>query len=423
MNTRASMARRFAAVISAAALVAALALAWDLRPSLPSLPHSFSAPLPASTISGALDLAAWTVFVLLDLVLFVNVIRAAIRRTPRRNELRLRHAFAAREKPTIEDADWRRHSAPLAPPVLRIPPRRDREPPSDQAQAEREASTEDAHSRVSPRTERTDDDVGVRLLGPFELTGCTKKHPRRQATRELIAYLATQRRSVSRDELLEALWPGDDPRRSAARFYQAVSEARKYLGDGFQRHRDSYELDRERLRIDIDELDLLRRQAETAAGDELRALLERMLVLFRGEPLAGIDALWAESEQRRLTALRADLLERAGRLRLESGDASGALDFAESAFALDASNERPAQLAMEAEAALGRRDAVVGRYEGLRRELNRRFGLEVSRDTKLLYRRLLGQDSSSDSSSERLEQVAGGRSANFGRTEEEQGAR
>lgn len=422
MNTHASIARRLAALLSATALVALLALAWDLRPSLPSLPHSFSAPLPASTISGALDLAAWAVFVLLDLVLFVNVIRAAIRRTPR-NELRLRHAFAAREKPTIEDADWRRHSAPLARPVLRIPPKGDLEPPFEQVQAKREASTEDAHSRVTPRTERTDDEVGVRLLGPFELTGCKKKHPRRQATRELIAYLVTQRRSASRDELLEALWPGDDPRRSAARLYQAVSEARKYLGDGFQRHRDSYELDRKRLRIDIDELDLLRRQVETAAGDELRALLERMLVLFRGEPLVGIDALWAESEQRRLTALRADLLERAGRLRLESGDASGALDFAESAFALDASNERPAQLAMEAEAVLGRRDAIVGRYEGLRRELNRRFGLEVSRDTKLLYRRLLGQDSSSDSSSERLVQVAAGRSASFGRTEEEQRAR
>lgn len=111
--------------------------------------------------------------------------------------------------------------------------------------------------------------------------------------------------------------------------------------------------------------------------------------------------------------MRADLLERAGWLRLESGDALGALEFAEAAFALDASNERPAQLAMEAEAALGRRDAIVGRYEALREELNRRFGLEVSRDTKLLYRRLLSQGGSSDSLSERLTEVTTGRGASF----------
>jgi len=391
MNTRVGITRRLVALLSAAALVAVLALAWNLRPSLPLLPRSLSTPLPANTISGTLALAAWVVLVLLDLVLFTNVMKLAIRRTPTRSELRLRHAFVARQRPTVEDTDWRKHSAPLAPPVLRIPPRHDAEPPSEHAYTERDAPTEVARP-MTPRIERTDDHVGVRLLGPFELTGCKKQHPRRQATRELIAYLAMQRRSVSRDELLEALWPGDDPRRSAARFYQAASEARRHLGDAFQRDRDSYALDRERLRIDIDELDLLRREVEAATGDELRARLERMLVLFRGEPLAGIDALWAESEQRRLIALRADLLERAGRLRLETGDASGALDFAEAAVALDASNERPAQLAMEAEAALGRRDAIVGRYEGLRRELNCRFGLDVSRDTKLLYRRLLGQD-------------------------------
>ena len=92
--------------------------------------------------------------------------------------------------------------------------------------------------------------LGVLLLGPLELTRCKRKQPRRQATAELLSYLAIQRRPVSRDELLEALWPGDDPRRSAARFYQAASEARKLLGDAFQRSRDNYSLDG--VRTDID---------------------------------------------------------------------------------------------------------------------------------------------------------------------------
>ncbi len=392
MNTRASIARRLAALLSAAALVAALALAWDLRPSLPPLPHSFSAPLPASTISGTLDLAAWIVFVFLDLALFMSVMKMVIRRTPRRSELRLQHAFAAREKPTIEDGDWRRHSAPLAPPVLRIPPKHDGEPPSQQAKTEREALAEVAPAEVTARIE--DGHVGVRLLGPFELTGCQKKQPRRQATAELLAYLAIQRRPVSRDELLEALWPGDDPRRSAARFYQAASEARKLLGDAFVRDRDTYNLDLERLRIDLDELDRLREQAHGTDEEHEAALLERALELFRGEPLTGIDALWVDSEQRRLTSLRLNLLERVGRLRLDSGDAASALEIADEAASLDGSNEHIVQLAIEAEAALGRREAVAERYERLLRELDERFGLEPSRETKSLYRKLLSQDAS-----------------------------
>jgi two-component SAPR family response regulator len=171
-----------------------------------------------------------------------------------------------------------------------------------------------------------------------------------------------------------------------------VSEARKLLGDAFQRDRDTYALDCEQLRIDLAELDRLRREAEAGAGGEQLALLERALALFRSEPFAGIDALWAEAEQRQLTGIRADLLERCGRLRLESGDSSRALELAEAAGALDPSNERPVQLAMEADAVLGRRDAVADRYERLRRELDERFGLEPRRETKRLYRSLLGQE-------------------------------
>jgi DNA-binding SARP family transcriptional activator len=234
--------------------------------------------------------------------------------------------------------------------------------------------------------------LGVQLLGPLELTGCKKKQPRRQATTELIAYLALQPRRASRDELLEALWPGDDPRRSADRFYQAASEARKLLGDAFLRDRDTYTLDRQQVRIDLDELDRLSAEAEATIGDHQQTLIETALKLFRGQPLAGIDALWADADARRLEARQSDLLERVGRLNLAAAQPTRALDAADRAHALDPSNERPVRLALEAEAALGRREAVVERYERLCRDLDEQFGLEPHQDTKLLYRRLLSQD-------------------------------
>jgi len=390
VTARTKLARRLAAALAATALLLLLVLAWDLRPALPPMPQSFSQPLPGRTISGVLDLAAWAVAVLLDLVLLGKVIQFALRKEPSRTERRLRRAFARRERPPTTRRDWRTHAAPLAPPVLRLPTRDESQPQPTSA----EVQQCDLYEPPAPVTtsDARDERSGVLLLGPLELTGCKKKQPRRQATAELIAYLATHRRPASRDELLEALWPGDDPRRSAARFYQAVSEARKLLGEAFRRDRDTYGLDRDQLRVDLDQLDRLRGAAEATTGVEQLALLESALALFRGEPLASINALWAESEQRRVTALRADMLERAGRLRLELDDATRALEYAEAAAALDASNERPVQLAMEAEITLGRRDAVVKRYERLRRELDERFGLEPSRETKQVYRTLLAQD-------------------------------
>lgn len=390
MSPRARVARRLATALSATVLLLLLVLAWDLRPALPPLPHSFSQPLPGRTVSAVLHLAAWAVAVLLDLVLLVRVVQFGLLRTPSRTEMRLRRAFAVRERARVRPRDWRAHAAPLAVPVLRLPVRRESEP----APARPDALRHDLHgpaTSIEATSDAREERAGVLLLGPLELSGCKKKQPRRRATMELIAYLAMQRRPVARDELLEALWPGDDPRRCAARFYQAVSEARKLVGDAFQRDRERYALDREGLRIDVDEFDRLRTEAEGIAEDQRGPLLEQALALFRGEPLAGIDALWAGNEQRRLTALRGDLLERTGRLRLEAGDASGALELAGAAAVLDASNEHPVQLAMEAEAALGRRDAVAARYEDLRRELDERFGLEPSPNTKWLYRRLLGQ--------------------------------
>jgi hypothetical protein len=46
-------------------------------------------------------------------------------------------------------------------------------------------------------TDAGNERLGLLLLGPLELTGCKKKQPRRQATAELIAYLAVLRHPAS----------------------------------------------------------------------------------------------------------------------------------------------------------------------------------------------------------------------------------
>ena len=249
-----------------------------------------------------LDLAAWVVFVLLDLVLFLKVLQFGDPARADARELRLRRAFARRGSPqsSVAATGGRtpRHSRRRSCGSPHDVSPNESRPQFDRSNRPVRAAVPAAGGTGRPTC--CDERIGVLLLGPFELTGCKKKQPRRQATAEFLAYLAIQPRRVSRDELLEALWPGDDPRRSAARFYQAASEARKLLGDAFLRERDTYTLDRQQL------LDRPRRArsppGRSGGGDEeqQRMLLGSALALFRGEPLAGVDALWADTEARRL---------------------------------------------------------------------------------------------------------------------------
>ena len=195
----------------------------------------------------------------------------------------------------------------------------------------------------------------ISLLGPLRIDG-TARPIKRAATRELIAYLVLRPHGASRDELTEALWPGQDPKRALPRFWQSVTEARKALGDAWVREGERYQLDRERLRIDLDQLDrLLAAQGQNGSMDTL----DGALALCRGQPLEGSDYRWADGDIRHMTATVLGLLEQAGQARLDRRDARGALELAERAIALDELHEPSWRLALQAEHALGLRSSIT----------------------------------------------------------------
>jgi len=363
--------------------VAALALLWQLRPMTPLLPRSVSAPLTVETIEGVVLWLLWLVVGLLAVTLLVTALRARTRvkiargprlsRRPNRPPWRVRTATVRPSLPllVVTDPEWRTR-ANGAGAASEHPG--EHEPPSAEAVA--------APSR--PR---------ISVLGPLTIAGAKRtRRGLRASALELIAYLALRRRQAQRDELLEAFWPGEDPKRTRLRLHQAVRDARRLLGTAVASERDRYWLERADVDADVDELDQLLAAARAAddKGDE-QLLLERALGLFADEPLAGSDYLWAEGEVRRLRATYVDLLERVGRIRLSSGEARTALDAAERALAVDGLNEGLWRLALEAESALGLREAVDDRYERLRQVVGERLGLEPDRETRSLYRSLLAQ--------------------------------
>jgi two-component SAPR family response regulator len=119
--------------------------------------------------------------------------------------------------------------------------------------------------------------------------------------------------------------------------------------------------------------------------------LEAALALWRGEPLEGADYIWAEGDIHRLRATLLGLLERAGHARLERGDARGALQMAEQAIALDQFHEASWRLALQAEHTLGMRESITRRYDELAHALDEQLGLQPTRETRVMYRQLLGQ--------------------------------
>jgi DNA-binding SARP family transcriptional activator len=402
MSGKVPNARRAAAIAGAAALLALLWLAWQIRPPLPALPRALSAPLTHGEISAALSMLAWALFVLLDLLLLVRAVELGARRTPTAAELRLQQALGAgRKQGVVESPDWRRYAAPLAPPVMRLVARKavavavavggGSEQP---AQEERVAAAPAAAIRGAHQPAVVvDDRPQLRLLGPLELAGGVGEQPRRKATAELIAYLALHPQGATRDELFAALWPDDPLPRSEQRFWRVTTELRRLLPDGLRRDGERYLLDRNKVEIDLDQLEQLSRSAAMESDAcRQRALLEEALALFRGEPFAGIGTDWAEAEARRLRAVFVATFERLGRLRLDAGDAVGALAAAERGITLDDLNEPLWRLALEAEAALGLRQAVMERYEMLTSLLAERLGLEPQRETRALGRQLLGQE-------------------------------
>jgi DNA-binding SARP family transcriptional activator len=374
--------RRLPALTRVLLSLAILGALFLSRPGLPSLPRSFSAPLTIETIQGLTVWLLWLVGALLALALLL---------TPRRASARLSMTGAPRSRRAPSPSPRRGARQRSGPPSLVIPSpqhapgtRPNARPATSEGPlpVERTASTSVA---IPSRPQ-------ISVLGPLTISGAKRsRRGLRARALELIAYLALHPRPVQRDELLEAFWPGEDPRLTRPRLRQAVRDARRLLGTAIAGEHESYWLDRAQADVDLDELERLLAAANMATPEHAQALMASALRLFQGEPLAGADYAWSETELPRLRASFVDLLEQVGRRRLDCGKGRAALELAERGLDVDALNESLWRLAMEAESALGLREAVVERYERLRALLDERLGLEPALETRHLHLHLLAQ--------------------------------
>jgi DNA-binding SARP family transcriptional activator len=360
--------------------LSATGMLWAIRPPLHELAPS--APLSMQQLATDAYLASWLGLLLVCL----SQTRRLLRRVTSS------HSVTSEESRLFRRP--RQRSAPLAMPqplprmTVASQVRPNLATSSHEPQNESPTETHSVNDPWAP------DRASVLLLGPLTVTGArAERHGLRAAALELLAYLALHPHGATRDELLEALWPDQDPRKTRGRLYQATRDARRLLGaNAISRTKERYLLERSAITVDLDELEKVLATASGESEPQARLkLLEHALGLFRSEPLVGVDYHWAEPHLRRLRSVLIDLLTEIGNARLRAGNAAGALELAERGIAIDTLNEELWRLALSAEGALGLRTAAEDRYRRLQNLLDQQLGLTPANETRSLFRQVLAQ--------------------------------
>lgn len=221
--------------------------------------------------------------------------------------------------------------------------------------------------------------------------------PGRQG-RLLLAYLALNRdRTVTRGELIDAIWSGELPRDPADAFAALLSKARAALGSRYLEGRGELRLvlpgdadvDVERAFASVH-----RAESACATGDLPRAWSAALAAQFvaRRTLLADYEALWIDEWRRRLEDVHLRSLECYAKACLGLGgtELAAAERSARQLVRLMPLRESASGVLMEALAAQGNVAEALVVYEELRRRLRDDLGTTPSEPLQAIHLRLLG---------------------------------
>ncbi|MBI2883373.1 MAG: GAF domain-containing protein [Candidatus Methylomirabilis oxyfera] len=246
--------------------------------------------------------------------------------------------------------------------------------------------------------------LDIRCFGRFELyrqeTLITPKMtPRRKALTLFKILLTHEGRPVSKDTLIELLWPEVAPEIGVSRLYMVVHALRRLVEPpGHERNwvfirmdADSYYLDMSAAcRVDVKEFEemvgLGKRAEATGNMEAATDAYEAAVKLYRGdlledEPYA--EWCWSEREYLRETCL--DVLANLAAHYRQVGATERCIARYRQALRLDPAREQNHQGLMRALFALGRRDEALRQYQACREVLRRELDVTPLPETERLY--------------------------------------
>ncbi len=209
--------------------------------------------------------------------------------------------------------------------------------------------------------------------------------PGRQG-RILLAYLVTRRsRTITRDELVDALWPAGRDGGLAP----LLSKLRRVVPlDGFRPALDELWVD-----IEAAATALHRAESALAQGEPDAAWAPSQVAMFTcGRPfLPGDEAPWIDEERRQLAELHLRALETyaAATLGVGGTELAAAIRVGRKLVQLEPYRESGYRILMEALEREGNCAEALLVYESLREKLREELGITPSEPTQALHRRLL----------------------------------
>ncbi len=244
----------------------------------------------------------------------------------------------------------------------------------------------------------------IRCLGAFELRLRGKlitpdMFSRREALTLLKILVIQGGRPVTRDALVELLWPEADPKSATNRFHVLVHALRRAIDPAQQR--GGWQLIRSELgrysfnpaapyRLDINEFRECARLGEQLSrdGDDAGATeaYESAVDLYRGDLLDEDPyADWCREQRAQLQEICLTVLGRLAAGYLERGAAEESIGHYHHALEIDPLREGTHRGLMRALWSAGRRDEALRQYQTCREILRRELSVEPLSDTEELY--------------------------------------
>ena len=239
---------------------------------------------------------------------------------------------------------------------------------------------------VQPNSTRR---LRIKCLGHFQVAW-ENQEPiklRTEKTRELFAFLLhNQGREITKEELLDRLWPEDEPEKAIRQLYNGIYYIRKAL--------EEYGADRSLINIGSDynlqlsgvDYDVQRiyelEKCDPAANLEL---WEEMESLFAGEYLEGGDYPWADYERDRLESLCQQCLIQLARQYMEKEQYDRAETKLIKAYRQNPYEEIITQLLLRVYAKTGENRKAIRHFNAYSKLINEELGIKPDHKLYDLY--------------------------------------
>lgn len=244
-----------------------------------------------------------------------------------------------------------------------------------------------------------DAELHFSVLGPVRVRRGTQTlppgSPQQQAL--LVALLLRDGRTATAHELIDAIWGDEPPSQALAAVRTYASRLRKSLtSDTLVSESGGYALRVGREALDLAVAEELAAEAHKAqaAGDraQARALLNKVLNLWDGEPLANVPGPYAENQRTRLVEWGLQLLETRLDIDLDVGRHAEAVSELTALTATHPLRERLRELLMLALYRSGRQAEALAVYADTRRLLAEELGVDPRPELSSLQQRILRAD-------------------------------